>query len=111
MNERVTLNSKEQKRLIVLNEVLAGRLTGLAAAEVLGLSVRHTRRLLAGYRREGAAALAHGNRRREPANKLDEVVETAIVELARESYADYNNCHFTEELAERHDIVVSDSTV
>jgi transposase len=111
MNKRVTLNSKEQKRLIVLNQVLAGRLTGLEAAELLGLSVRQTRRLLARYRREGAAALAHGNRGREPANKLDEEVETAIVDLARESYADYNNCHFSEELAERHDIVVSDSTV
>jgi transposase len=111
MNKRVTLNSKEQKRLIVLNEVLAGRLTGEGAAELLGLSVRQTRRLLARYRREGAAALAHGNRGREPANKLDKEVETAIVDLARESYADYNNCHFSEELAERHDIVVSDSTV
>jgi transposase len=111
MNERVTLNSKEQKRLMVLKEVVAGRLTGLEAAEVLGLSVRHTRRLLVGYRREGAAALAHGNRGREPANKLDEALETAIVGLAREMYEDYNDCHFTEELAERHDIVVSDSTV
>ncbi len=29
--DKVTLNNKEQKRLIVLNEVLAGRLTGSAA--------------------------------------------------------------------------------
>jgi hypothetical protein len=33
--EKVTLNNKEQKRLIVLNEVLAGRLTGQEASEVL----------------------------------------------------------------------------
>jgi transposase len=109
--KEVTLNGKEQKRLIVLNEVVAGRLTGLEAAELLGLSERHTRRLLAGYRREGAAALAHGNQGREPANKLDEAVEEAIVHPARESYEDYNDCHFTEELAERHEIVVSRPTV
>lgn len=36
--DKVTLNDKEQKRLMVLNEVLAGRLTGLAATELLGLA-------------------------------------------------------------------------
>lgn len=62
MKEEVTLNVKEQKRLMVLNEILAGRLTGQEAAEVLGLSLRHSRRLIAAYRQEGAAVLAHGNR-------------------------------------------------
>ena len=59
MKEKVTLNVKEQKRLLVLNEILAGRMTGQEAAEVLGLSLRHTRRLIAAYQKEGAAVLAH----------------------------------------------------
>lgn len=111
MNERVTLNRKEQKRLKVMNEVLAARLTGLEAAELLGLSLRQTRRLISAYRREGAAALAHGNRGRAAPNKLDSAVATEIVRLAQTDYRDYNDCHFTEELAERHGIVVSVSTV
>ncbi|HRN67100.1 MAG TPA: hypothetical protein PLD89_03130 [Promineifilum sp.] len=49
----MTLNNKEQKRLIVLNEVQAGRLTGIEAATMLGLSLRQTRRLLAMYRQAG----------------------------------------------------------
>ena len=32
------------------------------AATLMGVSVRHTRRILAAHRKEGAAALAHGNR-------------------------------------------------
>ena len=72
--DKVTLNNKEQKRLIVLNEVLAGRLTGAQAATVLGLSLRQIRRLLAAYRRDGAAGLAHGNRGREPTNKVSPMV-------------------------------------
>ena len=108
--EKVTLNKKEQKRLLVLNEVLAGRVTGQEAADVLGLSLRQTRRLLAAYRRQGAAGVMHGNRGRKPVNKLDEVVEAAILRLAREEYVDYNDSHFTEELAERHEIVVSRPT-
>jgi len=42
--DKVTLNSKEQKRVIVINQVLAGQLTGQAAAELLGISLRQTRR-------------------------------------------------------------------
>ena len=109
--DKVTLNNKEQKRLLVLNEVLAGRMTGQDAAEMLGLSLRHTRRLIAGYRQSGAAALAHGNRGRPPANKLDDKMAEEIVRLARGEYLDYNDTHFTEELAERHDIMVSSPTV
>ncbi|HSM58772.1 MAG TPA: ISNCY family transposase [Candidatus Sulfomarinibacteraceae bacterium] len=105
------MNKKEQKRLLVMNEVLAGRLTGQEAADVLGLSLRQTRRLLAGYRCRGAAALMHGNRGREPANKLDAAVEAEIVRLARSEYRDYNDSHFTEELAERQEIAVSRPTV
>lgn len=110
MNE-VTLNSKEQKRLMVLNELLSGRMTGQIAAEMLGLSLRHTRRLMAAYRRGGAAALAHGNRGRPPANRLPPAVAEEILRLARSEYLDYNDSHFTEELGELHHIVVSVPTV
>lgn len=109
--DKVTLNNKEQKRLLVLNEVLAGRLTGQEAAEVLGLTLRHTRRLIAAYRQAGAVALAHGNRGRPPANKLTDKTAEEIVRLARGEYLDYNDTHFTEELAERHGIAVSSPTV
>jgi len=66
MKEMVTLNKKEQKRLMVLNQVETGGITVREAAEVLTLSLRHVRRLLAAYRKEGAQALAHGNRGRKP---------------------------------------------
>jgi transposase len=111
MMKKVTLSAKEQKRLLVFNEVLAGRMTGKEAAEMLGISLRHTRRLLARYRLHGAAGLMHGNRGREPANKLDEKVEAEILQLAQRGYVDYNDSHFTEELAERHQIKVSRPTV
>ena len=111
MREKVTLNLKEQKRLLVLNEVSAGRMAGQEAADVLGVSLRHTRRLLAAYRREGATVLAHGNRGKVSHLRTPEAVEEEIVALARGEYHDYNNCHFAEELAERHGIMVSNATV
>jgi len=42
---------KEQKSLVVVLEVEAGRMIGREAAEVLGLSLRQVRRLIAAYRR------------------------------------------------------------
>jgi hypothetical protein len=62
MKEMVILNKKEQKRLVVLNQVERGKMIGREVSEVLYLSLRHTRRLLAAYRKDGAVALAHGNR-------------------------------------------------
>ena len=56
---------------MVLNEVELGKMIGREAAELLDLSLRHVRRILAAYRKEGAAALAHGNRGRRPHNALD----------------------------------------
>ena len=112
MNERsVTLTVKEQKRLKVIAEVDAGRMIGREAAKMLGLSTRQTRRLIAAYRKEGAAGLSHGNRGRPSPRKIREEVGKEIVRLARTQYQDYNDCHFTEKLAEKHGIEVSRSTV
>jgi transposase len=62
MKERLTLSEKEQKRLMVLNEVEKGKMRIGEAVEVLGISERQGWRILAAYREEGAAGLAHGNR-------------------------------------------------
>ena len=51
----------------MLNSVLADQVPVCQAAEVLGVSEHHMRRILAAYRKEGAAVLAHGNRGRRPA--------------------------------------------
>ena len=102
---------REQKRLKVITEVDAGRLTGRVAAELLGLSLRQTRRVIAAYRKEGAAGLAHGNRDKVSPRRVPDAVRKRILELARSTYIDYNDCHFTEKLEEVHKIKVSRSTV
>ena len=81
------------------------------AAEILGVSERHAWRLLAAYRREGAAALAHGNRGRKPRNSLPENVAANAVILASGIYAGFNHSHLTEVLAEREGIHLSRQTL
>ena len=108
MKEMVTLR---QKRLMVLNGIETGRVTAREAAEVLGLSLRHMRRILAAYRKEGAEALAHGNRGRKPHNSLDDGLKRRVLELAQSTYTGCNTQHFTELLAEREGITLSRSSV
>jgi len=111
MEGLVTLNGKEQKRLMVLNKVSRQEITVKEAAIVLSLSVRQTWRLLAAYRKEGAAALAHGNRGRKPAHALPEGLQEQVFKLACSTYAGCNTQHFTELLEERENIRLSRSTV
>ena len=72
--ENVTLTSKEQARLQVLNSLLSEQIALDQAAELMGVSTRHARRMLATYRERGAASLSHGHRGRKPANAASEVV-------------------------------------
>lgn len=111
MKDRVTLNKKEQNRLVVLNRVGSGTITAREAAEILGLSVRQVRRILAAYRREGAAALAHGNRGRKPRHTLNVSMKKKIVELFQTTYKGCNHQHFTELLVEREEINLSRSSI
>lgn len=111
MKEMVTLNRKEQRRLMVLNKVDKGELTGREAAELLELSLRHLRRILTAYRKEGASTLAHGNRGRKPHHALDESLKRQVAALAQSTYSGCNHQHFTELLAEREGITLSRSSV
>ncbi len=101
MENKVTLTMKEQHKLKMVIEYEAGKVQAQRAAELLGISQRQFRRLVAAYRQRGITALAHGNRGRSPANRISEAVRQEILRLAKETYRDYNDCHFTEELAEQ----------
>ncbi len=105
------MNRKEQKRLMVVSAVGEGRVGVGEAAVALGLSVRSVRRLLARFRKEGAAGIAHGNRGKTPHNKLEDRVKTRMTQLAESRYARLNTVHLTELLAECEGLRYSRSTV
>src|SRR5579864_5372287 len=109
--ETITLNQREHQRLHVLSRVHDGVLRAREAARLLGLSLRHLRRLLARWRQHGPTAVAHGNRGRRSPRRVAEPIRTRIVTLARTTFAGVNDHHLTELLAERHGIRVSRKTV
>ena len=107
----LTLTMKEQTRLCIMNGVLERQWAVAEAAQIMGVSERHAWRLLASYRKDGAAALAHGNRGRLPSNATSTSVRAQVIALASERYQGVNHTHFAELLAEREEIVLSRSTV
>ena len=109
--EKVTLSSKEQSRLQVLNSLVAEHMTLNQGAELMGVTPRHTRRILAAYRESGAAALAHSHRGRRPVNATPEALVADVVHLARTRYAGVNHTHLAELLAEREDIHMGRTTL
>ena len=80
----------------MLNSVLEYHLSTTRAVEIMGVSERHTKRLLAAFGKHGAAPLAHGNRSRRHHNAIPEVVAAAVVKLASNGYAGANHSHFPE---------------
>ena len=105
------MTQKEQARLQVLNSLLTEHMTLDQAATLMGVTTRHTRRILAAYREKGVAAVAHGHRGRRPPNATLEPVATAVVHLARTRYAGANHTHLSELLSEREGIDIGRTTL
>jgi len=103
-------DARAQHRAFVLEHVMNGGLTIEQAAAILTLSTRQVGRLLA-RSADGQASLAHGNRGRTPANRLDDAVRTRLVELATTTYDGVNRAHLADLLAEREGLVVAPRTL
>ena len=81
------------------------------AATPMGVSTRHTRRILAAYREEGAAALSHGNRGLRATNATPETTKAEVLRLARFRYSETNHTHLSELLREREGIDIARTTL
>ena len=105
------MNQKEQVRLQILNSLLSEHMTVDQAATLMGVSTRHTRRILAAYTEEGAAALAHGHRGRRAPNTTPDSIKTEVLSLARTTYSGVNHTHLSELLREREGIDIARNTL
>ena len=81
------------------------------AATLMGVSTRHTRRMLAAYRERGVAAVAHGHRGRRAPNATPEAVLADVVHLAGAKYPGTNHTHLSELLSEREGIDIGRTTL
>ena len=107
----ITLSAKELQRGTVFADCTQGRLTCARAAALLGISLRHCKRLKRRYRQGGAAALAHVHRGRPSPRRLPEAWRQRILRLARSTYAGLNDHHLCEKLHAVEDLSLSRETL
>ena len=109
--ETFTLSQKELQRVSVISACSKGEMACARAAGLLCLSVRQVKRLKKRMREDGEAALAHANRGRPSQRRLPDAVRTKIVQLARGTYAGFNDHHLCEKLVEREGFSLSRETL
>lgn len=95
------LSQKELQRVAVITSCVKGDLACARAASLLNLTPRHVKRLKARLRQGGEAALAHASRGRPSHRRLPDRVRDRILQLARTTYAGFNDHHLCEKLVEK----------
>lgn len=109
----ITLNPKQQRHVEILTRLEADALDVVTAAELLGVSARQVRRQRVRFRRDGMAAVIHGNCDRRPINGTAPAVVARILALAGPDgkYHDLNTCHLQELLVREEQIEIGRSTL
>lgn len=108
---KVELRVNEQMKYEVIKELVDTNGNKHRAAMTLGCTVRTVNRLIQRYKENGKEAFVHGNRNRKPACTVPDTVRNDILCLYDTKYEGANLRHFTELLAERENIKVSDTLV
>jgi transposase len=109
----ITLSDQQQRQAEILTRLISGRLTPADAAQLLGVSSRHLRRLRTLFEQEGVSCLVHGNAGRAPKHKTASEQAAQIVALASDTgpYHGFSVSHLHDLLLERHEITVGRSTL
>jgi transposase len=106
------MTQRDRDRLVALKKAKKGLITQRQAAEEIGQSERHVRRLLKRLKGNGDGALVHALRGRQSNRKLDEKTKQRALEiLGRDVYRGFGPTLAAEYLDSKHDIHVGRETV
>jgi hypothetical protein len=109
--DELRMSGKERVRLDALGRVKRGELTVVAAAELMGLSLRQARRAWKRFESAGAAGLVHKLRGRRSNRALGGDERERIVKLHQELYGDFGATLACEKLASEHGLPVCPDTL
>jgi transposase len=105
------MSKKEVTRLEAVQRIQEKRLTQKEAANMLGLSIRHVRRLYRAYRERGAQGLVSQRRGKPSNNRLNPQVVQQAIDLVYDRYRDFGPTLAHEKLTEAHKLRLSRESV
>lgn len=108
---KVELKMNEQYKYDAIKSCNEGKVSKAYCEVKLNVSRRTVDRLLLLYKENGKAGFIHGNSCRAPITKKPRQLRSDILLLYQNKYSDTNFSHFTELLAEKENINVSESFV
>lgn len=98
------MSRKENERVKVVRDILAGRRTQISEAERLKVTTRSIRYWIESFEAEGAQGLVHGNRGQESPRRVPRKEREKIASLIRSNYPDFGPTFACEKLSELHGI-------
>jgi transposase len=107
MRDRVLWEAKAMTRKEVIVKAIEGRITWLAAADILGVTPRHLRRLKEHYERTGYDGLADQRGGKSRRKRIPVATIRTLCRLRREQYFDFSIRHFWERATEQHGLRLS----
>jgi transposase len=110
--ERIAMSQEERDWLEWLKRARDKKMTQREASERMGVSERWVRKLLKRMERQGDRVVVHGLRGRSSNRKIDPKIQAqALAILQQPEWHDFGPVFASEQLAQRHGIVVSDETL
>ena len=107
MGDMITMSEKELNRLSPIHQVLSGEISQVTASRILGLSYRHTKRVVNRVKQYGDKGIIHRSRGEPSKRKISDDMESQIVSIYTEKYPDFGPTLANEKLKEIHDIKIS----
>jgi DNA invertase Pin-like site-specific DNA recombinase len=109
--KKLTMSTKELKRITVLEKLIEKEITVNQGAEVLGLSQRQVYRIKKRYKHSGAEGLIHRSRGKPSNRGFPKELKKEVLTLYRKHYWDFGPTLFSEKLSELHKINIDHETL
>ncbi len=103
------MSQRDRDRLRIIQQVSEGRLSQVDAAEQLGLTARHVRRLVKRLVRRGDSGLIHQSRGKPSHNRFDGNFWQRILRRYKSRYSDFGPTLAAEKLAEDNIVVAAET--
>lgn len=105
------MSPKENERVKVVRDILAGRRTQISEAQRLKVTSRCIRYWMEAFEEEGATGLVHGNRGKQSPHRVSKRERNRIVALIQKHYHDFGPTFASEKLSELHGIQRDPKTI
>jgi len=107
----LNMSAKELSRLEIIQKAIDKRVTQPQAAQMMGIGLRHAKRLIAAYQKNGPSALVSKRRGRPGNHNTPNILKEYALDLIKQHYIDFRPTFAAEKLAEKHDLYFSSETI